>query len=134
MMPFDDFPPDLDTPFYDMLAYLLRATSGGERGDYDYIRAVSKTFERFGDLPYADMVDVIALCIRYHYFDRPLSRMVPLSEGGFAARSDEFLSMGDLLDGVARANGIGCDQANGLGGEANDLGGEANGLGGQADG
>lgn len=99
MMPLSDFPPDLNTPFNDMVGFLLRETQGGEPEDYDYIRAVSKTFMNFTDLPHKDMIDLIALCIRYGYFDEPMSRLV--------SANDEFISMGDLLDGVARANGLG---------------------------
>ncbi|GJM00222.1 MAG: hypothetical protein DHS20C07_19010 [Methyloligella sp.] len=99
MMPLSNFPPDLNTPFNDMVGFLLRETQGGDCNDYVYIRAVSKTFENFTDLPHADIVDLIALCIRYGYFDEPMSRLVPTN--------DEFISMGDLLDGVARANGLG---------------------------
>lgn len=98
MMPLSDFPPDLNTPFNDMVGFLLRETQENSQ-DYAYMRDVSKTFMNFVDLPHADMVDLIALCIRYGYFDEPMSRLVPAN--------DEFISMGDLLDGVARANGLG---------------------------
>lgn len=99
MVPYEDFPPDLNTPFNDMVAFLLRETQQSNSKDYDYMRAVSKTFLSFSELPHEDMVDLIALCIRYGYFDEPLTRLEPVT--------DEFISMGELLDGVARANGLG---------------------------
>ncbi len=99
MVPLSDFPPDLNTPFNDMVGFLLRETQEGHSKDYDYVRTVSKTFMSFTDLPQVDIVDLIALCFRYGYFDEPMSRLVPAN--------DEFISMGDLLDGVARANGLG---------------------------
>ena len=99
MMPLNEFPPDLNTPFNDMVGFLLRETQECSTKDYAYMRALSKTFMNFTDLPHEDMVDLIALCIRYGYFDEPMSRLIPIDDG--------FISMSDLLDGVARANGLG---------------------------
>ena len=99
MMPFEDFPPDLNTPFNDMVGYIMRVTTHGDSRDYDYIRSVAKTFHAFDELPIDDIRDVIALAIRYGYFDQPMSRLEPVD--------DEFISLSDLLDGVARANGLG---------------------------
>lgn len=99
MMPLSDFPPDLNTPFNDMVGFLLRETQKGNSKDYAYMRAVSKIFMNFTDLPHEDMIDLIALCIRYGYFDEPMSRLIPVDS--------DHITMGDLLDRVARANGLG---------------------------
>lgn len=97
MVPLSDFPPDLNTPFNDMVGFLLRATEG-EPLDYACVRHVA-TFDQFVDLHMSDISDVIALAIQYGYFDQPMSRLIPIDDG--------FISMSDLLDGVARANGLG---------------------------
>lgn len=94
MMPLSDFPPDLNTPFNDMVGFLLRETQGGEPEDYDYIRAVSKTFMSFTDLPHKDMIDLIALCIRYGYFDQPATNTASLDDY-FAAMDIERLEQLD---------------------------------------
>jgi len=96
MMPLSDFPPDLNTPFNDMVGFLLRITTPLSPEDYYYIRSVSKTFDNFIDLPVADMSDVIALCIKYGYFDNISHRRLTLN--GYLEAMDA-----DRLDKLKKA-------------------------------
>lgn len=94
MMPLSDFPPDLNTPFNDMVGFLLRITTPLSPEDYNYIRAISKTFHNFIDMPVGDMSDVIELAIRYGYFDQPATNTATLDDY-FAAMDIERLEQLD---------------------------------------
>lgn len=68
-----DFPPDLDTPFNDMIAFLMRVVV--HPADRVYVNQL-KHINYFYELSSYDQANVLAMLREFGYYDTPASELV----------------------------------------------------------
>lgn len=77
MKPYYSHQQGIDTPFHDMVCFLLRAVE--DPADVFFVKQL-RHMNRFADLTMDDKFTIIELLDCYEYFDSPGDRNVTLSE------------------------------------------------------